>query len=371
MTGVAKFNDRLEGWGVAGSDIRVGLDVSDKSCRWAAVDLASGEVREGRLVTTREGVEESFRSTARYVVVLEAGTHAPWLARQLNELGHRGVVVDAKVLTQGGGRRRRKNDQRDARGLMEVAMDVGRPRVKELWQRPEEYQEDLSLMRMRDAMVRARTLLATATRGAVKQFGERVEAHSVESLAKCAREELSAKVQVLVEPALAQIEQTTKAIGQYDELVEAYLLRRPESARLRQVRAVGPVTTGVFMVVVGDPTRFKRSRDVAAYLGLAPGQNQSGEDDPQLRISKAGDELARRTLIQCAHLMMSRRGEDSALRRWALKLAGDGTNKTRKKKAAVALARKLATLLHRLWLNGEKYDPLRGLTQEEEGAVAA
>lgn len=371
MTGVTKFNDTVRGWGVAGSDIRIGLDVSDKSCRWAGVDLSTGEVREGRMATTPEGVRESFMEAGRCVVVMEAGTHSAWLARRLNELGHRGVVVDARILDTGSGRRRRKNDESDARGLMEAARDVGRARVKELWQRPREYQEDLSLMRMRDAMVRARALMANATRGAVKQFGERIAPHSVESLAKSAREELSEGMRTLVEPALEQIEQTTKGIAKYDRLVAAYLLRRPESSRLLQVHGVGPVTTGVFMAVIGDPKRFKRSRDVAAYLGLVPGQEQSGEEDPQLRISKAGDDLARRTLLQCAHLIMSNRGEDSALRRWALKLAGDGKNKTRKKKAAVAVARKLATLLHQLWLTGEEYEPMRGVPKEEEGAVAA
>lgn len=352
-------NDSLRGWGTEGSEFRVGVDVGDRSCSWAGMDMATGEVREGLMATTREGLEEVFGGARRCVVVLEAGTHSPWLARALNGLGHRAVVTEANVLNAGG-RRRRKNDRKDARLLLEVARDVGRPRVKELWQRPQQYQEDLSLMRMRDAMVRSRSLLANAVRGAVKVHGERIEDHSVESLPKCARKELSPRMQALVEPVLGQIEQLTATVNTYDAQVAAYLARRPESASLLQVHSVGAVTVGTYMAVIGEPHRFKRSRDVPSYLGLVPGEHQSGDANPQQRITKAGDALLRRLLVQCAHFIMSSRGQDSDLRRWALKLAGDGTNKARKKKAVIALARKLATLLHRLWVSGETYIPLRG-----------
>lgn len=220
-------------------------------------------------------------------------------------------------------------------------------------------------------MVRSRALLVNATRGMVKQFGERVKDHSVESVPRFAREELSERVRELAEPALEQVERATTAVERYDGEVAKYLARRSESVRLLQVHGVGPVTVGVYMAVVGDPRRFRRSRDVPAYLGLVPGEDQSGEVSQQLRIIKSGDELARRVLVQCAHFMMSSRGEDSALRRWALAMAGDGTNKVRKKKAAIALARKLATLLHRLWVSGETYEPLRGIAPESAEEVLA
>lgn len=365
---MSKFNDSLGGWGGVGSDLRLGLDVGDRQSSWAAMNLATGEVREGVMATTPEGVEECFGGLRGCIVLMEAGTHSPWLARKLNELGQRAVVTDPAVLG-GGGRRRRKNDRNDARELMELARDVGRPRLKELWQRPEAYQEDLALMRIRDAAVRARTLLANATRGTVKQFGERVDKHSVASLPKFARLALSEQVHALVEPALEQVEALTRTVDSYDTQVAEYLRRRPESERLLQVHGVGPVTAGVFMAVVGDPKRFKRSRDVAAYLGLVPGIDQSGDQNPQLRISKTGDALARRVLVQCAHYIMSNNGQDSALRRWALGLAGDAKNKARKRRAVVALARRLAVLLHRLWVSGERYEPLRGIKQE--GAQAA
>jgi transposase len=148
------------------------------------------------------------------------------------------------------------------------------------------------------------------------------------------------------------------------------LARHPDSERLLQVHGVGPVTTSVYMAVVGDPRRFRRSRDVAAYVGLVPGQDQSGEEDPQLGISKAGDHLCRRVLVQCAQYILGHYGQDSALRRWGLKLAGDGKNRARKKKAVVAVARKLAILLHRLWVTGERYEPLRGCREAGDEVAA-
>lgn len=363
-----KFNDNASGWAGKVADVRVGLDVGDRVSRWAAMRVGTGEVREGLVSTTPDAIRESFAG-GTCTVLMEAGSHTPWLVRLLAELGHRPVVVDPASLRVGGPRRRR-NDRKDARGLMDLAEDVGRPRVREIWQRPQDYQQDLSLMRLRDAAVRARSLLANSVRGTVKLFGERLGSHSVKSLPKFAREELSPDLFGVVEPLLVQIEQLTEAIAGYDRKVDEYLARRPESARLLQVQGVGPVTTGIFMAVIGDPSRFARSRDVGDYLGLVPGLDQSGDRNPSLRITKQGNELLRRTLVQCAHFIMSTRAEDCDLKRWALKLAGDGSNKTRRKKAAVALARKLAVLLHCLWLRDEKYERFRN-DGEEEAEVAA
>lgn len=234
-----------------------------------------------------------------------------------------------------------------------------------VWQRPDDWQADLAMLRMRDAVVRSRTTLVSSVRGSVKPFGERLGDHASESLARFAQKELPAWLLLQAAPLFEGIEALTRSVDAYDDQLQAMLLRRPESARLLQVHGVGAVTTGVFMAVVGDPKRFPRSRDLSAYLGLAPAQEQSGKADPQLGISKAGDPLCRRLLVQCAQYILGHFGRDSALRRWGLKLAGDGKNMARKKKAVIAVARKLAILLHRLWLTGESYEPLRGCVREE------
>jgi transposase len=365
MTGVKKHIETGVGMGVEGSDIRVGIDLSDKHSRWIATDRTTGEIRGGWIQMTPAAVRACFGEMQPSVFVMEAGTHSHWLCLELRALGHRAEVLPADVLRQGSGKQRRRNDSKDAAGLMELAGDVERPRTKTLWQRPDEYQEDLILMRLRDGVVRARAMLATMVRSSVKQFGERIRACDVEYLPKHAREDLSARMLTFVEPSLEQLEQLTRTVAEYDIRVDAYLARRPESERLLSIPGVGKVTVGTIMAVAGDPSRFRNGRDFGAYLGLVPGEDQSGMHDPQLRITKAGDALARKVLVECAQRMIGKLGVDCALKRWALNIAGDGKNKIRKKKAVVALARKLAVLLHHLWVSGERYDVRRGMKTRE------
>jgi transposase len=127
---------------------------------------------------------------------------------------------------------------------------------------------------------------------------------------------------------------------------------------LSQVNGVGPITALCYVLTIEDPKRIQRSRNVGAYLGLRPRQRQSGQRDPELRITKAGDRNLRRLLVQCAQYILGPFGEDSDLRRWGLALASRGAA-TAKKKAVIAVARKLSVLLHRLWSTGEVYEPLR------------
>ncbi len=152
--------------------------------------------------------------------------------------------------------------------------------------------------------------------------------------------------------------------------ITSYLGRRPESARLLGIRGIGPVTVGVVMAIAGDPWRFRRHGDFSAYVGLVPREDQSGEHDPQLGITKAGDRLPRKVLTECAQRWLGKQGMDCALRRWALALAGDGKNKIRKRKAVIALARKFAELLLLLWRSGADYDPWHGVTPPDAEAAA-
>ena len=131
----------------------------------------------------------------------------------------------------------------------------------------------------------------------------------------------------------------------------------PETELLRQVEGIGPLTALTFVLTLEDPYRFEKSRSVGAYLGLVPASDQSGERDPQRRISKEGDEMLRRLLVGSAHYILGPFGSDSDLRRHGEKIASRG-GKNAKKRAVVAVARKLSVLLHRLWVNAEVYDPL-------------
>jgi transposase len=173
-----------------------------------------------------------------------------------------------------------------------------------------------------------------------------------------------------LEPVLEQIGSLTERIRDYDRQLETLSKERyPETELLRQVEGVGPLTALTFVLTLEDPYRFEKSRSVGAYLGLVPARDQSGDRDPQRRISKEGDEMLRRLLVSSAHYILGPFGSDSDLRRHGEKIASRG-GKNSKKRAVVAVARKLAVLLHSLWLSGEVYEPLRNTDRSSGGQAA-
>jgi transposase len=143
----------------------------------------------------------------------------------------------------------------------------------------------------------------------------------------------------------------------------------PETARLQQVHGVGPITALTYVLTIEDPGRFNKSRDVGSFVGLRPRQSQSGKRDPQLGITKAGNRRLRCLLVECAHVLLRKTAPDSALKRWGLRLCERG-GKNAKKRAVVAVARKLSVLLHKLWSSGVTYDPLYGCQRESDRSAA-
>lgn len=177
--------------------------------------------------------------------------------------------------------------------------------------------------------------------------------------------------QEALEPLVLQIEALTEQIQGSDRKIEQLARTEyPETARLKQVSGVGDLIATTYVLTVEDPRRFARSRDVGCYVGLRPKRSDSGESRPQLRITKEGDPYLRQLLVQAAHHILGWRGPDTDLRRWGLKLAARG-GKNAKKRAIVAVARRLAILLHRLWVSGERYEPLRHSQRREAAHQAA
>jgi len=220
-------------------------------------------------------------------------------------------------------------------------------------------QQDRSVLRARDLLVASRTQLICAIRGMVKADGSRLAACSAESFPQQVGQSIPEGMRRALGPLLETLDVLNEKIRYYDQLVTHMAAEEyPETCLLRQVPGVGPVTALYFRLVMEEAQRFQHSRDVGSYLGLVPKQQDSGESTPQLRISKAGDEGARRLLVNCAHYIVGPFGPDSDLRRWGLRLAARG-GKNAKKRAIVAVARKLAVLLHRLLVTGEVYEPLR------------
>lgn len=344
-------------------EVTVGLDVGDRYCQVCVIDQAGEVLEEGRVATKPEALKRRF-SQEPLLIVLEAGTHSPWISRLLTQLGHQVLVANPRKL-----RLIYENHSKSDRVDAEYLARVGRldpALLAPLSHRREETQADLALLRSRDCLVRARTRLICHARGVSKSLGARLPRCSPEAFPKKVKDRVPPELAPALFPVLELIGSLTEKIDALEQKIEQMAQTRlPEHTVLRQIKGVGPVTACAFMLTVEDPGRFKRSRAVASYLGLRPGQADSGQKRPQLRITKAGDEFVRRLLVGSAQYILGPHGPDTDLRRFGLKLAQTG-GKQAKKRAAVAVARKLSVLLLRLWETGEIYEPLRNARQRGE-----
>lgn len=342
----------------------VGLDLGDRRSRFVVIDTRSGEVsEEGWVGSERAALEswaESRSGLGRMTVVMEAGSHSPWVSRFFEARGHDVVVGNPRELAfifRGS----KKTDRVDAMKLADVG-SIRRRVLHPLRHRSERAQAELCVLKARAALVRARTRLVNAARGLVKSFGGRVASGvSADAFHNKAADAVPSALQPALEPLLAMIGEMTQRIRAYDKQVEELCKSHPETERLRQVAGVGPVISLAFVLTIDDPKRFEDSRKVGAWLGLAPRASSSGEEEPELPITRAGNPFLRSLLLQGAHYVLGPHGPDCDLRRWGL--AHQGTGKNAKKRTLVALARKLAVLLHALWVSGKPYEPLRRQAQ--------
>jgi transposase len=325
-------------------------------------------VEEGRLRTTPEAFKRRFASEeAPMRIAIEAGTHSPWASRVLEECGHEVLVANSRKLRLIYSNKR-KTDEIDAENLARLAR-LDPKLLYPLKHRGEDSQAHMALIRSRQALVGCRTQLVNHVRGAVKSFGGRLPKCPARSFHKRASEHIPEALRPALGPILEQIGSLTERIRDNERQLEAISNEcYPETNLLRQVEGIGALTALTFVLTLEDPSRFERSRCVGAYLGLVPARDQSGDRDPQKRISKEGDEMLRRLLVGSAHYILGPFGSDSDLRRHGEKIASGGA-KNAKKRAVVAVARKLAVLLHSLWMSGELYEPLRNA--ERSGGRAA
>lgn len=334
----------------------VGLDLGDKKSHFCVLDHTGQIVESSWVATTAPGLRRAFERREASRIALEAGTHSAWIADLLTELGHEVLVANPRqieVITKSN----KKNDRNDAEMLARLARSDPKL-LSPIKHRPEALRIDLAVIRARDALVQTRTKLINAARGLVKSSGGRLPKCSSASFHKKAATEAPDAMRPALEGLLQVIEHTTNAIDEHDARIAEVAQKYPEVGLLTAVPGVGTLTGLTFVLTVADRDRFKKSRDVGAYFGLVPRQQQSSLADPQLRITKAGDTYMRKLLVGSAHFVLGRFGPDTDLRRWGLRLAGR-SSKNAKKRAVVAVARKLAVLLHRLWVTGEVYEPLR------------
>lgn len=349
------------------SVLTIGVDVGDRYSSVCILDAGSGEVLEESRVPTRPAAMERFfaRKPASRVA-LEVGTHSPWLSRIVRQAGHETIVANAHQVRLVYGARR-KNDRIDAEKLARLArFDV--QLLKPVQHRSAQAHADLARVKARDALVRARAKLVLHVRGIVKASGARLPSGSVAAFHHRARQHLPSEFIPALAPVLDALENLTGTIKRIDNELAAVAKRDyPETQLLRQVPGVGPITSLAFVLTLEDPTRFERSREVGPYLGLTPGQRQSGDRDVTTGITKQGDAYLRRLLIQCAQHILHK-GTNSDLKRAGARLLERGAHPN---KAVTAVARKLAVLLHHLWITGEVYEPLHNHARDEGHAVAA
>lgn len=348
----------------------IGLDLGDKYGQYYTLDEGGENIDAGRVTMRVSALEKRFGSMERSRIVVESGTHSGWVSRLLESLGHEVIVANARKL-----RLISENENKDDAVDAELLARLGRVDPKLLYpiqHRGAEVQADLALLRAREALVKVRGQLINHMRGAVKSFGGRLPQCSTASFHHKTEVEIPAELEAALKPLLEIIEQISGQIRAYEREVER-LCREvyPETEGLRQVGGVGALTSLCYVLTLEDPHRFARSRSVGGFLGLRPGKDKSGQQDPELRITKTGNPQLRRLLVQSAQQILGPFGADCELRQWGLKLAGRG-RKNAKKRAVVAVARKLAVLLHRLWINGEVYDPFyQAQPQRAKAAVPA
>jgi len=319
---------------------------------------SAGDIRQRvELTTCRTALERHFGPLPPSVVVLEVGTHSPWVSRLLTSLGHRVLVANprrVRLIYQS----QSKSDRLDAESLARLGrLD---PRLLyPIQHRSQQRQLHLAHLRARDALVKARVSLVNHVRGSVKAVGGRLPKCSVRAFSNKVGAHLPEELAPALQGVLTLIDRMTEEIRQMERgLGEIARKKYPEVALVTQPKGVGLLSGLRYVLTLEDPGRVRRNRSVGAFIGATPGRDQSGSTDRQKRITKAGDPALRWTLMQCSHYILGRFGPDSDLKRYGLRLCARG-GKSAKKRALVAVARRLSVLMLSLWKTGEVYEPLR------------
>lgn len=335
--------------------ITVGMDMGDKKHNVCVLDGQGTVLKRETVANTAQAIRKRFGKMKPCRVVMEAGTHSGWVSRIIEGLGHEVLVGNPRKL-----RTIWDSDEKDDTRDAEMLARIGRFDPQLLYpihHRSAEASADLAVIKARDMLVKSRAMLITHVRGTVKSVGERISTCGSDVFHKRLTEEMPSSLRSALEPIMKSIEELTCRIRHYDNLIkELAAAKYPETERLLQIGGVGPVTSLAYVLTLEESSRFDKSRSVGPFLGMTPKRDQSGQIDKQLGITKAGDTYLRTLLVGCAQYILGVFGPDCDLRRFGLKLAARG-GKNGKRRAVVAVARKLAVMMHHLWKSGEAYDP--------------
>jgi transposase len=334
----------------------IGVDLGDKKHHVCVTDKDGVIIMECTIANDRHALRQLCQDYPGGAVALEVGAHSPWISRFLTAQGMQVTVANARKL-RAIYQNNRKCDQLDARMLAKL-LRADRELLSPIQHGSEQAQKDLLAIKIRASLVRQRTGMVNTLRGVIKSMGMRIPSSSAEAFHVRAGEFLTEQPELepAIAPALKALETVTEQIRLYEKAIEeAARTHHPQALKLQQIPSIGPITSLAFVLGIEDPTRFKDPRDVGAYIGLVPRRDQSGDTDKQLPISKAGNKYLRQLLVQCAQYLIGHFGPDCALRDQGLKLVARG-GKAAKKKATIAIARKLAVMMIAMWQKGSDYE---------------
>ena len=337
--------------------LTIGIDLGDRKHSACVLSAAGDIVAEAVITNTRECLTVFAQRYPGSTIIMETGTHSPWVSRLFTALGHTVHVANARkvrAITTS----LTKCDEEDARMLARLGR-ADPQLLSPIRHRSEAGQRGLLRLKVREALVRSRVNQMNSVRFLLKSLGLPVASgHKAMTFTRKLRPMLDAATCALVEPLLTMIDALNARIKTMDDELEALAnAQYPMTQRLRQIPGVGPLTALGFVLTIEDPARFPHTRDVGAYLGLVPRRDQSGNTDRQLPITKAGNVQLRCLLVNCAHYILGPFGPPSHLREAGERIAARG-GKSAKKRAVIAVARKLAVTLLALWKSGADYAAL-------------
>ena len=333
----------------------IGLDLGDRKHHVCVLGLDGEILQQTTICNSRLKLKSFFSNYPQSQVILEVGCHSPWISRYLKELGLKVIVANARKL-RAIYQNERKSDSADAQMLARI----GRADPKllhPLEHRSESSQQHFLWIKSRDRLVRTRVEIINSIRFSLKSLGYAVSNPSAPTFLKRVQSEVPSKCLQAMEPLLRVVDQLNAEIKAIDRAIKTFTQEHyPEAVHLQQIPGVGPITALSFVLKVETTQRFKRLRDIGPFLGLTPRRDQSGNIDKQLSITKCGDGYLRRLLVSCSQYILGAFGPPSELRDFGLRLTERGS-RTAKKKAVVAVARKLAVLMLSLWKNNSTYQP--------------
>lgn len=346
----------------------IGMDIGDRTCELCVLSKDKQVLVRGAVPTEARTIEDFFQALAPLKVVLETGTHSPWLTHKMQALGHEVLVANARQVSRVL-KNNKKNDRRDAEQLARLAA-ADEKLLGLVEHRSEQTQQALGKLKVRQQLIKVRTQLCNSARGMVKSQGHRLGKVEPERMTVVVAGALPEGLQQLITPLLQQVEHVNESIRKLDEEIGKMAKQYPQTKWVDPIFGVGPIVSLAFVLTIEDPKRFQQSRDVGSYLGLTPAQDQSGDSNPELRISKEGDRLMRALLVNAAQCVLRKNSPDCDLKRHGMKIAERGAKKARKK-AVVAVARKLAVLMHKLWVSQTAYNPQHNQQQRDRQVEAA